>query len=84
MDWTGWAGWMDPAEKPSPLRAPVVLKNSILRKSFANGGGGNLVFIPPFFFKDLKGLHGSGRPPERPDQNKKIDFHKTPTGGSPF
>ena len=24
MDWTGW---IDPAEKPSPLRAPVVLKS---------------------------------------------------------
>ena len=23
MDWTGW---IDPAEKPSPLRAPAVLK----------------------------------------------------------
>ena len=28
MDWIGldWMDWMDPAEKPSPLRAPVVLK----------------------------------------------------------
>ena len=29
MDWTGldgWTGWMDPAEKLSPLRAPAVLK----------------------------------------------------------
>ena len=25
MDWTGWIG-LDPAEKPSPLRAPAVLK----------------------------------------------------------
>ena len=26
MDWTGLDGWMDPAEKPSPIRAPAVLK----------------------------------------------------------
>ena len=31
--WTGWTGldWMDPAEKPSPLRAPAVLKICNLR-----------------------------------------------------
>ena len=28
MDWIGldWVDWMDPAEKPSPIRAPAVLK----------------------------------------------------------
>ena len=31
LDWTGLDGldgWMDPAEKPSPLRAPAVLINN--------------------------------------------------------
>ena len=62
--------------KSGPLREAIIRKKSILRKSFANGGG-HLVFIPLFFFKDLKGLHGSGRK----DGQTKKNFHKTPMGG---
>ena len=52
---TGWDRYV-PISRDLVIREAIIRKKFYFTKKFRKRGGGHLVFIPLFFFKDLKGL----------------------------